>query len=383
MSTPDFNKVWGSNSSLTPYEFSDSEYLKGWESVGATPPTRTQFDALQRNNDLKAQYLKDGLDEVKAAVQDDTREPSTEYAVGTIIANKDLPATFYLKCKVGGTSSDTSFVVPSDIEEGDTITDGTIVWEAIKLVSSDELQTRKWKEGKFETLVADDIIAKGPIVDVRAFGAVGDGVTDDTSAFESAISAAENNTLFIPNGNYKINSTLIANKAKSVVNNGDYTGIEPIYPIGDNLSKMALNLTPEIQINYPSAAEPTSTVSYYCQSVGYCPDTDHVLLVFAGYTIATGANDQPGKVVEMTADYQTVINSATVDVGHGNGCCYCSKDQKWYIATGTGIISLNSDLSLNSTHLTGSYWTIEYNANKDFRRRQRIRSPSTPPRHLY
>jgi hypothetical protein len=210
------------------------------------------------------------------------------------------------------------------------------------------------------------------IVNVTDFGAVGDGVTDDTSAFEAAISASENNTLFIPNGNYKINSTLIANKAKTVINNGNYTGVEPIYPIGDNLSKMALNLTPEIQINYPSVAEPTSTVSYYCQSVGYNPVNDHVLLVFAGYTIATGANDQPGKVVEMTADYQTVINSATVDVGHGNGCCYCEKDGKWYIATGfKGVISLNTDLSLNDTHLPASadinyaYWTIIYNKDKD------------------
>jgi len=43
------------------------------------------------------------------------------------------------------------------------------------------------------------------IVDVRDYGAVGDGSTDDTAAFEAANSAANGRTVFVPNGVYQLN----------------------------------------------------------------------------------------------------------------------------------------------------------------------------------
>lgn len=56
------------------------------------------------------------------------------------------------------------------------------------------------------TVTADDVIAKGPVVDVRAFGAKGDGVTDDTAAIQTAIDSGEN--IFIPAGTYAISQKL-------------------------------------------------------------------------------------------------------------------------------------------------------------------------------
>lgn len=47
----------------------------------------------------------------------------------------------------------------------------------------------------------------GDIVSVKDFGAVGDGVTDDTAAIQAAINAS--GMVYVPSGNYKLTSTLI------------------------------------------------------------------------------------------------------------------------------------------------------------------------------
>lgn len=53
----DFNKIYGSTATggLTP--ISDVNYAKGWEFVGANPPTKNDFSYLQQVSDLKSQYL--------------------------------------------------------------------------------------------------------------------------------------------------------------------------------------------------------------------------------------------------------------------------------------------------------------------------------------
>lgn len=53
-----------------------------------------------------------------------------------------------------------------------------------------------------DTINCGDIISKGPWVDVRAFGAKGDGVTDDTNAIQKAFNSGRD--WFLPPGNYLI-----------------------------------------------------------------------------------------------------------------------------------------------------------------------------------
>jgi len=56
----------------------------------------------------------------------------------------------------------------------------------------------------------EDIITKGPWADVRAFGATGDGVTDDTAAINLAITAAGvGGRVYFPKGTYIITSALL------------------------------------------------------------------------------------------------------------------------------------------------------------------------------
>ncbi len=46
------------------------------------------------------------------------------------------------------------------------------------------------------------------VVNVRSYGATGDGTTDDTAACQAALTAAANRALFFPPGRYRITSTL-------------------------------------------------------------------------------------------------------------------------------------------------------------------------------
>ena len=55
--TDDFNKIWASTSPLTPYDFDEANYKKGWNFVGSTPPARQMWDYLQKLTDEKIQYI--------------------------------------------------------------------------------------------------------------------------------------------------------------------------------------------------------------------------------------------------------------------------------------------------------------------------------------
>ncbi|WP_437934701.1 glycosyl hydrolase family 28-related protein [Sorangium sp. So ce341] len=61
------------------------------------------------------------------------------------------------------------------------------------------------------------------VANVTDFGAVGDGVTDDTDAFAAAIAAAENGAVLIPAGRYVITDVLRISKS-DVVLRGEGSG---------------------------------------------------------------------------------------------------------------------------------------------------------------
>ena len=61
MPTPDFSKIWASNSPLPEYTFSDADYLTGWDFVGSAPPTKNEFDAWFRMVDTKLKWLYDQM----------------------------------------------------------------------------------------------------------------------------------------------------------------------------------------------------------------------------------------------------------------------------------------------------------------------------------
>lgn len=53
----DFLKIWASNADTPEYTFSEADYLKGWDFVGNLPPTRAQWNAMQKSTDEKMKYV--------------------------------------------------------------------------------------------------------------------------------------------------------------------------------------------------------------------------------------------------------------------------------------------------------------------------------------
>lgn len=80
--------------------------------------------------------------------------------------------------------------------------------------------------GSAPTLAEAVEYASGDIFNVRAFGAAGDGSTDDKTAIKAAIAAAAaGDVVFFPPGTYKTTSGFIVDKPISIVGSGPQTKI--------------------------------------------------------------------------------------------------------------------------------------------------------------
>lgn len=87
MATPDFSKVWASDSPLPEYTFSDADYVTGWDFVGSAPPTKNEFDAWFKLVDTKLNWLYSQLQTTASKL----------YPVGSVYIsfNSTSPATLF------------------------------------------------------------------------------------------------------------------------------------------------------------------------------------------------------------------------------------------------------------------------------------------------
>lgn len=58
-------------------------------------------------------------------------------------------------------------------------------------------------------------------INVKGYGAIGNGVADDTAAIQAAINASTGNTVYLPAGNYKISSALTVSCSTPITITGD------------------------------------------------------------------------------------------------------------------------------------------------------------------
>jgi hypothetical protein len=191
-----FDLIFGQNASQQ-YAWNDNDYQSGWETIGNIPPTATQFDALQRRADMKAQELNSRLTAVEQSIAGgggQKREADTTYAVGDVVTYDGLPMDWVLICIVGGTSGSADITLPSQRVEGARILDGTVTWAMRKIATyggigyrqsstsyytgaiafSTALPTGWYLEctGTGGTTSASDLVITSP--------AIGDTVTDGT-----------------------------------------------------------------------------------------------------------------------------------------------------------------------------------------------------------
>ena len=82
-----------------------------------------------------------------------------------------------------------------------------------------------WSLDYSRTIRPGDIIAKGPWVDVRAYGAKGDDITDDTTSFNNAIASLSETkgALYVPPGIYRLSpdNIVITGLSRSVFGSGN------------------------------------------------------------------------------------------------------------------------------------------------------------------
>lgn len=74
---------------------------------------------------------------------------------------------------------------------------------------------------------------RGPVFNAKAFGAIGDGVTDDSAAIQAAVTAADTSTsaaeVFIPRGNYKLQTSVTVTAATTTISgDGPLTSLQPV-----------------------------------------------------------------------------------------------------------------------------------------------------------
>ena len=163
------------------------------------------------------------------------------------------------------------------------------------------------------------------IVSVKDFGAVGDGVADDTAAFKRANDNLKNKILLIPNGIYKVNEHVSFDTVDSVMDMGTYNNIKPFYPTETPMLKGASNIAFIKNIQYGDEVN-------QCQGFTY-NDKKNVFVLACINSDGTKQN-----IYELNPDTFEIVGTYKFSdqerMGHCNTMCYNKNTNKIYLANG-------------------------------------------------
>lgn len=195
------------------------------------------------------------------------------------------------------------------------------------------------------------------IVSVKDFGAVGDGVTDDTAAFKRANDNLANKILLVPNGQYKLTEHLTFNTVGSVMDMGVYTNIKPYYPTETPMLKGASNIAFVKNITYDAEVN-------QCQGFTYNSKKNVFVLACIN---GEGTNQI---LYELNPDtFEKVSTYKFTDserLGHCNTMTYNRFTNKIYLANGlkngNNLTVINADTMAieNTITLQEKVFNIDY-----------------------
>ena len=195
------------------------------------------------------------------------------------------------------------------------------------------------------------------IVSVKDFGAVGDGVADDTVAFKRANDNLKNKILLVPNGQYKLTEHLTFNTVGSVMDMGVYTNIKPYYPTETPMLKGASNIAFVKNITYDAEVN-------QCQGFTYNSKKNVFVLACIN---GEGTNQI---LYELNPDtFEKVGTYKFTDserLGHCNTMTYNRYTNKIYIANGlkngNNLTVINADTMAieNTVTLQEKVFNIDY-----------------------
>ena len=228
MATPDFSKVWASNSPLPEYTFSDADYVTGWDFVGSAPPTKNEFDAWFRLVDTKLKWL---YDQMQATA-------SKLYPVGSVYIsfNSADPSTLF-----GGTwqrLKDTFLLA-----NGDSYAPNTTGGSATKTIGVNNLPSHTHSC----STVGNHSHTRGSMNITGTFRSTDMGGREPAiGAFTDRISGSETKPRQ-GNDGYDITVTMDASRTWTgeTSANGDHT-----HTIGNTGSGLPLNIMPPYQTVY-------------------------------------------------------------------------------------------------------------------------------------
>ena len=212
----------------------------------------------------------------------------------------------------GGTMGDVTLAVDSTVlrstdtnivkVNGDQTINGTKTFTGpINLPSGPKAANQALRKDQIEALIAANASGSG-IKNVKDYGAVGDGVTDDTSEVKAALTSG--GTIYFPPGRYRITSTLtIADTAFRAVGAGqDSVLLLDTSTDGVNFFNLQYSDRNAVDQRYSFA-----NLTIMAKAVANRKHEDAVRLTYTGGPTVTGGPDQ------LVMDNVSIVNEITTD----------------------------------------------------------------------